>query len=101
MPHRVSTIIWMTTRNTRSILREAALAKGTRSNYNQATRRFVLWVKDNGLVATTPAALDSLLARYMDWLYEAGGRKHEAANTLFGILNIIPSCKWQMCESSL
>src|SRR5437588_10158261 len=85
---------------TRSILREAALAKGTRSNYNQAIRRFVIWARERNLTATSPLALDVVVASYIDWLYENGSGKHEAANTLYGMLNILPHCKWQMFEPS-
>jgi hypothetical protein len=89
------------TPSNRSILREAALTRGTRSNYNQAIRRFVVWAKDRQFTATSSTALDALVARYMDWLYANGGGKHEATNTLYGILHILPNCKWQMYESSL
>jgi len=68
----------------------ATLAPSTVKKYDFNTEQFLQWMVDNGHHPTTVPHLDSLLAQYLDYIYERGFGLGAANSTVFGLELLYP-----------
>src|SRR4051812_48626508 len=88
---------------THSKLRDAALADGTRRNYNNNLNKFLHYTRLtlHKLKQLDPIIVDQRLSEYIDNMFNMNDSYEYACQTLFGLIYRHPQLKSQLGESHL
>jgi integrase len=77
-------------RRSSSYLLRWRLKEATMKRYDIAVQDMVKWARRHGEHAATVEELDELICDYIHYLYETGGSKSAANNTINGVVNHMP-----------
>ena len=80
-------------RQHRTYLFGMALQPDTQSRYGAAVDAFIDWCSIHGERPVTSADFDEVLTDYIHELFELGVGKQRAVNTVYGVLNLMPTLR--------
>lgn len=88
--------------SSRSLLKTAH-APATVKKYDQAVKKFLTWCQHQDMVFADFEELDEFLTDYLQILFETndGKGKGQAAETIFGIVRLLPRCKPHLLMSQM